>query len=244
MKPKTTPMTLPIPDKMAANNATRARVNPAYTNLPLAFKLNQGQAEAQVKFLSRGNGYNLLLTPTESLLQLRAQTKTPAANNRKLSAPSRLRPLHTANVSMKLVAANPHAVISGMGELPGKSSYLLGNDPKAWRANVPNYAKVKYAEVYPGIDLVYYGNQRQLEYDLIVAPHANPNVIKMSFDGATKLRLNRQGDLELFIKVGKIIHHKPKLYQEINGIKLETKGHYVLQGKNQVAFTIGDYNKS
>jgi pimeloyl-ACP methyl ester carboxylesterase len=231
---KTTPALLPKTDK-----TMRARVNSAYANLPLTFERNQGQVDGEVKFLSRGSGYNLFLTPTESVLQLR--TKAPASSPKSQTPPP---PQHSTTVRMKLVNANPNAIISGLEELPGKSNYLLGNDPSQWRTNVPHYAKVKYAEVYPGIDLVYYGNQRELEYDLIVAPHADPNVIQLSFEGARQIRLNRQGDLELFTVAGKVVHHKPHLYQEINGIQLEIKGKYVLQGKNQVAFAIGAYNKS
>ena len=82
-----------------------------------------------------------------------------------------------AVVRMKLVGANPQAKVTGLEELPGKSNYFMGNDPKKWRTNVPNYAKVKYAKVYPGVDLVYYGNQGNLEYDFVVSPGANPGRI-------------------------------------------------------------------
>lgn len=89
---------------------------------------------------------------------------------------------------LKLVGANPKAGIAALDELPGRSNYFLGNDPKKWRTNVPNYAKVKYQSVYPGVDLVYYGNPRQLEYDFVVAPGADPNVITLEFEtGALKL---------------------------------------------------------
>ena len=81
---------------------------------------------------------------------------------------------------MKLVGANPHATVSGVDELPGKSNFFIGNDPKKWRSNVPTYAKVKYEGVYSGIDLVYYGNQQQLEFDFVVAPGADPR--RIGFD--------------------------------------------------------------
>ena len=101
-------------------------------------------------------------------------------------APSTLR--------MKLVGANPNAVATGGDELPGKTNYFIGNNPKKWRTNVPTYAKVKYKGVYPGIDLVYYGNQGgRLEYDFVVAPGANPNVIAFDVGVGSPRRLPAQG---------------------------------------------------
>jgi hypothetical protein len=97
---------------------------------------------------------------------------------------------------MRLVGANAKATVTGAEELPGKSNYFIGNDPKKWRTNVSSYARVKYEGVYPGVDLVYYGNQRQLEYDFVVAPGADPNRIRLSFAGAEGMRVDAaSGDL-------------------------------------------------
>ena len=98
---------------------------------------------------------------------------------------------------MKLVGADPHVEVTGLDELPGKSNYFIGNDPSKWRTNLPTYAKVKYQHVYPGIDLVYYGNQRHLEYDFVVAPGADPGAIRLAFQGEETLRIDGQGDLVL-----------------------------------------------
>jgi hypothetical protein len=109
--------------------------------------------------------------------------------------------------------------VTGLEELPGKSNYFIGNDPKKWRTNVPNYAKVKYTSVYPGVDLVYYGNQRQLEYDFVVQPGADPKAIKLGFAGdvtgehATPLRIDGNGDLVVGTDGGEVIFHKPVVYQ-------------------------------
>ena len=88
---------------------------------------------------------------------------------------------------MKLVNANPKAQIEGLERLPGISNYFIGNDSKKWRTSIPNFGKVQYRNVYPGIDLVYYGNQQQLEYDFMVAPGARPEMIQLAFDGEEKL---------------------------------------------------------
>ena len=137
---------------------------------------------------------------------------------------SEIRNLQSAVVRMKLVGANPSPRVSGLEELPGKSNYFIGNDPSQWRTNVPHYAKVQYNDVYPGVDLVYYGNQRQLEYDLVVAPGADPGAIALSFEGVERLRIDAQGDLVLHTSGGQIRQHKPLVYQEVDGGHREIAG--------------------
>jgi hypothetical protein len=143
---------------------------------------------------------------------------------------------------MKLVEANPTPNMVGLDELPGKSHWFVGNDPHQWRANIPNYARVEYQAVYPGIDLVYYGNQQQLEYDFIVAAGADPDVITLGFQGVDQLEINAQGDLILHTAGGKIGQHRPCVYQEINGVKEEILGGYVLKGEHQVGFEAAAYD--
>ena len=149
---------------------------------------------------------------------------------------------------MKLVGANPVPRVAGVEQLPGKVNYFIGNDPNKWRTNIPTYAKVKYDEVYPGVDLVYYGSrsvaesedpdpsgiptrrdQRQLEYDFIVAPGADPKAITLAFEGADKIELGSQGDLVLHTAGGEVRQRKPLIYQEVNGERREIPGGYVLR---------------
>jgi hypothetical protein len=141
--------------------------------------------------------------------------RTPATNNEPRTPDALLR--------MKLAGANPNPRIVGMDELPGKSNYFIGNDPTKWRTNVPNYAKVRYANVYPGVDLVYYGNQGQLEYDFVVQPSADPRHIVLDVGAglapparapqATALHVNATGDLVVGTDGGEVIFHKPVVYQ-------------------------------
>src|SRR5712691_7387139 len=140
----------------------------SYGKLPLSFEANDGQADSQVKFLSRGRGYTLFLTSTEAVMVLREGESVrsvaggpPAAKREKGKA------LRGTVLRMRLDGANPAPRLIGVRELPGKSNYFVGNDPKKWRANVPTYAKAEYRDVYPGVNLVYYGDQRQLEYDFV-----------------------------------------------------------------------------
>src|SRR5712664_1186904 len=126
---------------------------------------------------------------------------------------------------MQLLGANPQPYITGEGELPGKSNYFFGTDPAQWHTNIPTYAKVKYQGIYPGIDLVYYGNQQQLEYDFVVAPGTDPNMIRLAFDGLigatgrSPLQIDTDGDLVLQTGSGEIRFHQPHIYQEIDGSK-------------------------
>lgn len=145
---------------------------------------------------------------------------------------------------MKLRGANASAQVKGQDELPGKSNYLIGNDPMRWHMGVRNYARVQYEQVYPGIDLVYYGNQRQLEYDFIVAPFADPKMIALDFKGARRIEVDESGDLVLETVGGKVRQRKPVIYQEVNGERQEIAGGYALSGKHEASFRVGDYDPS
>jgi Beta-propeller repeat len=203
---------------------SKAEVEAAYGKLPLSFEANRGQTDGQVKFLSRGHGYGLYLTETETVLKLRDESSA---------------------LRMKLLGANPRPQVAGVDQLPGKTNYFIGNDPKKWRKDIPTYAKVKYEAVYPGVNVVYYGAQgRELEYDFIVAPGADPKAIKLSFEGADKLELNEQGDLVLRLS-GKPIHlRKPVVYQEKDGGRQEIASNYALAGAREVGIDIAAYDAS
>ncbi len=204
-----------------------ARLAANYGNLPLSFEANQGQSDARVKFLARGPGYGLFLTPTEAVLSLRA----PAEQKR---AP--------AVVRMRLVGGNQNPGISGLDPLPGTSNYFIGDDPSRWQRDVPNYAKVKVAGVYPGIDLVYYGRQGRLEYDIVVAPGADAGRVALAFEGVQKLSLDAEGNLVLRTSQGDIEQHKPVIYQEIDGKRQTVDGRYVLGARGRVGFQVARYD--
>ncbi len=153
---------------------------------------------------------------------------------------------------MQLIDANKNAQVAGMDQLPGTTNYFLGKNPRTWRTSVVNYRKVSYRDVYPGIDLVYYGNQRQLEYDFVVAPGSDPGAIKVSFAGAPRIRLDRQtGDLILSTAKGDVHFHKPVAYQmeaeqasAADGRKHFVESSFVLDAKNRVSFQLGSYDHS
>src|SRR5438445_218920 len=222
-----------------------ARVSQSYGKLPLHFEANQGQTHQDVRFLARGPGYSLYLTADEAVLVL---TKpNPQAKRDLRSTPERLGTQARgtpAVVRMSLVGAAPKPLVSGLDELPGKANYLIGKDPAKWRTNVPTYAKVHYRAVYPGIDLVYYGNQRQLEYDFVVSPGANPERIVLGFQGAERLEINAEGELVLHAAGGAIRQRVPVIYQEIDGVRTRIEGRYVLKDPHRVGFQVAAYDQS
>jgi hypothetical protein len=225
--------------------ATDVRVSETYGKLPLQFEANRGQTHKDVRFLSRGPGYSLYLTAGEAVLVLskpNPDAKRDARNTQvRREAPAQLK---SVALRMSLVGAARKPRVAGLDELPGKANYFIGKDPAKWRTNVPTYAKVQYRNIYPGIDLVYYGNQRQLEYDFVVAPGADPNRIVLGFKGAEKLEIDAQGELVLHASGGDIRQHKPVIYQNIDAVRREIAGGYVRKGANRVGFGITAYDTS
>ena len=210
------------PDVSAVN---RGRLVQAYGRLPMSFEANRGQTDPRVRFLGRGSSYTLFLTEDEAVLALRNSDGNVA-------------------VRVKPVGANPRTIISGIDELPGRSNYFIGTDPKQWHTGVPTYAAVKYDSVYPGIDLIYHGSQGQLEYDFRLNPGADPHVIELSFPGGSKLTVNRSGELIIKLAGGELIEHAPVIFQENGGQRHAVEGRYVLRGKGRVGFRLGNYDRS
>lgn len=189
-------------------------------DIPLSFEPNVGQEPREVRYLARGSSYTLYLAGGEMLL---------GGHN---EAPLR----------MKLLGANLAAPIVGEGQQDSTSNYFLGNDPSKWRTSVPNYGRARYRSVYPGIDLVYYGHDGNLEYDWIISPAADPQRIRLSFDGADQVRLDKQGDLVIKLGKSEYRHRKPVVYQEVAGKRSEIAGTWILRGK-QAGFRIGAYDR-
>ncbi|GAC1515357.1 MAG: SBBP repeat-containing protein [Terriglobales bacterium] len=145
---------------------------------------------------------------------------------------------------MRFATAEAKSKITPEGLLPGASNYFLGSNPKDWRTGIPNYARVRFHNASPGIDFVFDGNQRQLEYDILVAPGADPASIKIAYEGEQKMQVDGQGDLVIGAGSQEIIQHKPVLYQVVSGTKTPVSGHYVMRGEREVGFAVGDYDRS
>ncbi len=240
-----------IPAPISASQGdpkAQTKILDSYGKLPLSFEANHGQTDASVKFLSRTNGYSLFLTGDEAVFALsgkKADSHKPKIDRVDHPLPSDMAATKAGGVlRMKLRNANPTAKVTGLDELAGTSNYFIGNDPAKWRTNVPTYAKVKYEGIYSGIDLVYYGSQRQLEYDFIVAPGANPHGIQFDVRGAKRIRRDAQGDLVLKMGDGdgEIRWHKPVVYQEKDGERQLIAVRYVITDRNRVAFELAKYD--
>jgi hypothetical protein len=227
-----------------------AQVSRAYANLPISFEPNYDQADSQVKFLSRCDGYDLHLTSNEAVFILKNRNQRGAGMSRKTSMSSRRGKGYGGGLQlpsvlrMKILGANPNPRIEGLNQLPGHSNYLIGNDPNKWRTNVAQYSTVKCQDIYPGVSLAYYGSQRQLEYDFILSPGADLGLIRLSFEGAGKMYIDGRGDLVLMAAGCEIRHHSPYVYQEIGGVRTEIKGWFVVKGEHEFGFEVGLYDKS
>jgi photosystem II stability/assembly factor-like uncharacterized protein len=217
-----------------------------YGRLPLSFEPNEGQTEKQVKFLSRGPGYDMFLTATGVVLTLRQAHSAPLDKSEagSLSKDESGAATQTAVLRLKIIGANPEARVDGEDELPGKINYLIGNDPNKWHVNISTYRRVHYREVYPGVEMVYYGNHRQLEYDFVIAPGADLRPVRFRFDGAQHLGIDLAGDLVISIDGTEVKLRKPVIYQITNrGERHEVIGSYALKG-NEVGFKIQSYDSN
>ncbi|HXR04409.1 MAG TPA: SBBP repeat-containing protein, partial [Verrucomicrobiae bacterium] len=205
--------------------AASAQTAMPFGGLPLYFETNHGQTDPSMPFLARGRDSRFLISPAEARIVLRSAAGP-------------------ATVRMQFVGANPRAHVHGAAELPGKINYLTGNDPAHWHTGLPLFAKVRVEEMYPGIGLVYYGNEEHLEYDFEIAPGANPDAIRIHFDGVDKIAVTPQGGLVLSLNGGEIQQLRPVLYQTVNGVRREIAGGYRLADAHTVAFSVGSYDHS
>ena len=216
----------------ADDPSLRSRIADRFGKLPLSFEANEGQTDKSVRFLSHGQGYDLFLTSSEAVLSL--QKPRAEGSREEMREGSVLR--------LKMIGGNTAAHVEGRDELPGKVNYFVGNDPENWRRNIPTFRKVYYKDVYPGIDIVYYGNQQELEYDFVIAPGANPKAIKFRIDGAERIRLDKSGSLLLGLKHGEVQLKKPLIYQHAGeGSRSEVKGAYVING-NEISFKLSAFD--
>ena len=217
------------PAMAAASEPVSRNPHIDYGHLPLIFEANQGQSHPQVKFLARGAGYGLFFTANETVLSLQngpVSLKRPPAV------------LH-----MQLAGASAGHSPVGIDQLPGHSNYFIGNDPSRWHRNIPQFARIRYRDVYPGIDVVYYGNRGLLEYDFELSPGADPGQINLRFEGAERLAAQKSGDLTLHLQGGDVQLHAPLVYQEAGGKKQFIPARFAVRNHRQVSFAVGAYDR-
>ena len=227
----------------SAKQSAKPQVSDAYGHLPLSFEENRGQTDAQVKFLARGGGYSLFLTPTEAVLKLRAPSKSAKPGAMPIAFHPDDAEQKLSVVRIKFEGANPNSTASGVDVLPGRSNYFIGKDRSKWHTGIATYGGVRFESVYPGINLVYRGTQGRLEYDLVIAANADPSRIKMEVEGADDLRIDGNGDLVIKTSGGEVIQKAPVIYQDVDGARHPIDGGYTLTGKHTVTFKLGAYNR-
>ena len=186
--------------------------------LPITFEANRGQAASDVQYISSGRGYGLFFTSAGATLVMATGE----------------------SVQMKFPGANFQPAIEASDLLRTTTNYFIGTRAR-WRSNIPRYRRIRYNAIYPGIDVNYYGNDGQLEYDFIVGPGASPRKIAMTFEGAKHVRLNSAGDLRLVLHGEEILLRKPVAYQQRSGKRSEVAAEYVLRGK-RVGIRMGSYD--
>lgn len=241
---------------MVSGATQTARFASGYGDRALSFQPNYGQASAAFQFVADTYGYSLSLGPTEAMLNF-ATSRAGGAGGLPVEAlgfpytaqaAAQMTPavehgdVVTATLHMQLVGANPTAQGMALDKLPGTVSYFIGNDPTQWRTAIPTYARVRYADVYPGIDVVYYGKQSELEYDFVVTSGANPGAILLNFQEADSVAVGGQGDLVVNAGGQETRFQKPVVYQDINENRQEVSGQYVVRGDHLVGFQLGAYD--
>ena len=201
----------------------QAKVQTSFLNLPLRFEVNSGQAASEVQFLTRGARRAVFLLKTGPLFVI--------DNGRSV-----------ASLRLTWMGANADTQAIGEERLASNTNYLLGEDPKHWRAGIPTYARVRYQRLYRNTDLIYYGNQQKLEYDLILRPGADPSQIRMHIAGAKKISVASNGDLLLNTAAGSLRQQRPVVYQRAGTRRKFIRSHYVVRG-NEVAIAVGNFDR-
>jgi hypothetical protein len=230
-----------------------------YGDIPLAFEANHGQTGPQVKFLAHTPSYNVFLSSGQMVLSIRPSTiishekgsGTGISSSQTLlnaegrpSSPGRFQNNKTELVRLSLIDSNQNAEIAGEDRQPGIVNYFIGNRPEKWRTKIPTYKRIRYKNIYPGIDLLYYGNQSRVEHDFIVAPGADPIKIELGVEGVDSLNINSNGDLILTKGKDAICFRAPKAYQESNGVRTSVTAGYVISNATHISFSISQYNRT
>ncbi len=218
------------------SDTVRARLNAQVAKLPLLFEANKGQVNSKVNFISKGPGYSAFLTAQGMTLSLRGQRAVPPNTGVSVNAPS--------TIEFRLAGASQSQVAAGEDIQAGHVNYFIGKDRSKWIRNVPVYSRVRYKSVYPGIDLIYYGKQRQLEYDFAVAPGSDPSKICFEIRGARQLRVDASGNLVLQTGTGAVQFQAPSIYQEKSGVRVPVQGGYVMQDSTHIRFQVATYDKT
>ncbi len=229
-----------------------------YSLLPLSFEPNRGQTDTSVQYVAHGLGYVVFLDRSEAVLSFEQQgavsptfRKLNAKQQKKmeerkvyraLAHPHRSRNRRVVRIGID--GANVAARMEPLNELPGKANYFVGSNRHEWITDVPSYLRIRYAGIYPGVDLVYYGKQGQLEFDFVVSPGADPKKIALKFGSDERATLTRDGSLRLGSHDGAVLLHQPTIYQVERGERQSVRGGFVLLADGRVGIHVGSYDRN
>jgi hypothetical protein len=235
----------------AVSTARMAHINRQFGKLALGFEPNVGQTDRRAKFIARSPAFSVFLTSSGALLAAQLLTPRPLRGPVKPGAPPTAArvpattvPVETAALGLRLEGANPRAVLEGVDRLPGTSNYFIGNDRSAWHTGIANYAGVRYRSIYPGIDLVFHGRGRELEFDLVLAPGADPDSIRFAIDGADRIVRDADGGLAMRVGHANFVLHKPAVYQEAGGTRKSIGASYRQLDRSRVGIELAAYDRS
>jgi hypothetical protein len=245
-------------NRSAAASKPQGQVRASMDNLPLAFEANQGQTDPTVKYLARGSGYTVFLTENEAVFELKSSpaahaqvasrhaigTTSPEKDESDVRARESGSDDQAAAIRLNLIGANAQPQISASSPLPGHSNYFIGNDRSQWHTNVEHYGRVSYREVYPGVDMTFYGGHKQLEFDFVVAAGASASPIRLGVSGADHIATDDSGNLVLTASAGSVELRKPVAYQEKDGTREPVDVLFVQHATHQVSFVLGNYDHS
>lgn len=219
------PVVRPVADR-ALDAAATQQAKASFAALPLRFEANQGQVDSEVRFVAKGGGDNLFLTGDQAVF----------------AVPTTTDPAVTDVLRMNLVGARARPEVVGLEKMRGTSNYLVGSDRSKWQTGVANFTKVAYRDMYPGVDLVFHGANGALEYDVTVAPGADPQLVTIAFDGSRELSLDRGGNLGVTTPRASLRQHRPVAFQDIDGIRRPVTADFELRGDDRVGFRLGPYD--
>jgi len=255
-------------NQATVDESTKVKLQETYGKLPLSFIQNNGQADEKVKFYEKGSGHSTFFTKEGVYLSLvrsqdveqgfsPANVVTQFIGHKDADKSADYKPktpnLQSENVKLTPINANKNPQIIAENKQEGKVNYFIGNDPSKWKTNIPTYQAILYKDIYKNIDMKFYGNNSQMEYDIIVKPGADPKMVKLSYEGIEGLKVTDDGDLLISLKEGKLIQKKPIVYQEINGKRIEVDGRFKILNQSQdpslqspvaYGFQVSSYNKN
>ena len=238
------------PTTLLPNGESKTSLAGNFGRLPLSFESNRGQTDARARFLTHSGDTTIFLTPSEAVFSMPARANTPHKEKHAMRKSRQTQRSYEQNslvaLRMQMVGANSGATALQQQPLEGKVNYFLGKDPGKWHAGVPTFGRVGFHEVYQGVDLVYYGNQRRLEYDFVVAPHADPTQIQLHFAGAEGVHIDAAGDLRVHVQGREMKWRKPLVYQQDAAGKHSVAARFRLKrlpdGQAGIGFALGRYD--